>query len=268
MPFVQRGASRLYYEVTGEGPPIVLSHGVGGNHASWFPQIAALADRYRLLTWDHRGFGLSTDVEALGRAGFVDDLAAVLDAARIERPILVGQSMGGGTSLAFACTHPTRVAGLVMADSLSQAVLPTEAARRLRTQAAATAGLTQIERVLGATVQRERPDAAILYGQIAGFNATTLHTLHGQLPSFSAEQLTATGLPSLFVVGQEDILFPPWAVRAFQRDVPMSRFVELARTGHSAFFERPDAFNAVVQAWLSDIGYAPAIEATGGSMDD
>lgn len=258
MPFAVRGKSQLYYEVTGDGPVLVLCHGVGGNHASWYLQVAALAARFRIVTWDHRGFGLSSDVEGQGRAGFADDLVAVLDAVGIERAVLVGQSMGGGTCLAVTCTHPERVSGLVMADSLAQAVLPHEIAERFTMNGAATADLTQIERVLGATIRRENPAAATLYSQIAGFNATTLRTLSGEMPFYRAEALAETGVPSLFVVGEEDILFPPWAVRAFQAHVPASRYVELGRTGHSAFFERPDAFNAVLEAWLRDIGYAPS----------
>ena len=257
MPFARRGDSNLYFEVLGDGPALVLSHGVGGNHASWFPQIAALSARYRLVTWDHRGFGLSTDAEGIGRAGFVDDLEAVMDAVGVRRGVLVGQSMGGGTSLAFTCAHPDRVAGLVMADSLAQAELPTTLAARLAANAAKTAELSQVERVLGSTFQREHPAGTILYGQIASFNATNLRTLRGQMPSFSAGALEATKVSTLFVVGDEDVLFPPWAVRGYQNLVEGSRYVELARTGHSAFFERPDAFNAALEAWLEDIDYAP-----------
>lgn len=258
MPFARRGQSQIYYEVAGDGPTLVLSHGVGGNHASWYLQLSALAARFQIVTWDHRGFGLSSDMEGLGRAGFADDLVAVLDAVGVERAVLVGQSMGGGTCLAVTCTRPDRVSGLVMADSLAQAVLPPEIADRFAGNAAATADLSQIERVLGATIRRENPAAATLYSQIAGFNATTLRTLKGEMPFYSAEALAACGVPSLFIVGEEDVLFPPWAVRAFHAGVPTSRYVELTRTGHSAFYERPDAFNAVLEAWLSDTGYKPA----------
>lgn len=265
MAYLDRGASRLYYEIAGSGPTLVFSHGVGGNHAGWFPQIAALADRYRIVTWDHRGFGLSSDIEGLGRAGFIDDLVAILDATCNDKAVLVGQSMGGGTSLAVTCRHPERVAGLVMADSLAQAAVPAAMKGPMAANAAKAAGLSQIERVLGATYQRQNPAGAALYSQIAGFNATNLHTLRGEMPSFAAPDLAATRVPTLFLVGEEDILFPPWAIRAYQRDVPDSRYVELARTGHSACFERPDAFNAALENWLRLIGHAPDDE---GKMND
>lgn len=266
MAYLDHGESRLYYEVAGSGPTLVLSHGVGGNHASWFPQVTALADRYRIITWDHRGFGLSSDVEGLGRAGFMDDLVAILDRTCTEKAVLVGQSMGGGTSLAVACSHPERVAGLVMADSLSQATLPASITGPMAQNAAKTADLSQIERVLGATYQRQNPAGATLYSQIAGFNATTLRTLQGQMPSFTAADLAATGIPALFLVGEEDILFPPWAVRAYQCEVPSSQYIELARTGHSACYERPDAFNAALEGWLGLIDYAPGNES--GPIDE
>lgn len=256
MPYIDAGQSRLYYEVTGEGPPLVLAHGVGGNHASWFEQLSALSARYQVITWDHRGFGRSTDVEGLGRAKFAEDLGQVLDGLAIERCVLVGQSMGGGTCLAYTCAHPERVAGLVMADSLSAAALPVQVAERMKALELETADLSQAERVLGATFRRERPSAVALYGQIAGFNAVNLRTLQGKMKTHSASDLAATGVPSLFIVGEEDVLFPPWAVRAYRALVPGSRYVELARTGHSAFFERPDAFNAALETWLTDLGYA------------
>lgn len=257
MAFVERGNSRIYYDCTGRGPALVFSHGVGGNHASWYPQIAAMSDRYRVITWDHRGFGNSSDAEGMGRSGFIDDLKAVLDAEDIDRCILIGQSMGGGTSLGFACTYPDRIAGLIMADSLAQAELPAEIVEPMAENSRTTADLTQLERVLGVTFRRENRAAAILYSQIASFNTTSLKTLTGHMPTFNAETLTRTGIPTLFMVGEEDILFPPWAVRAYQRCVGKSRYVEFARTGHSACFERPDAFNSAVENWLDQIGFAP-----------
>ena len=96
MPYIDRGASRLYYEKHGDGPPIVLLHGVGGNHASWFHQVVGWREKATVITVDARGFGNSTDAEQWGRSAFVDDLAHLLDALALERVAIVAQSMGGG----------------------------------------------------------------------------------------------------------------------------------------------------------------------------
>ncbi len=69
-------SNQLYYEVHGEGEPLVLAHGLGGNHATWYQQVEVLAKAYQVITFDHRGFGLSSDTDNQSRAGFVSDLLA------------------------------------------------------------------------------------------------------------------------------------------------------------------------------------------------
>lgn len=253
MAYLHVGQSRIYYESHGEGLPLVLAHGVGGNHASWFQQIAGLADRFRLVIFDHRGFGNSTDTEQLGRAAFTDDLARLLDTLGIETSVLVGQSMGGGTCLSFACRHPDRVRGLVLADSLVGVDLPEDLRPAMQQVMSATAHLTQPERVLGLTTRQQRPVLSLLYTQIASFNAVTLRTLAGQAALHSLQDLAATGVPTLFLVGEEDILFPPSLIRAVQGRLPASCFIALAGAGHSAHFEAPEAFNAALSSWLREI---------------
>ena len=67
----------LYYEVHGEGPALVLAHGAGGNHLSWWQQVPVLAQSYRCVTFDHRGFGLSREQPGgPGARAFVEDLRA------------------------------------------------------------------------------------------------------------------------------------------------------------------------------------------------
>ncbi|WP_198083412.1 alpha/beta fold hydrolase [Variovorax sp. E3] len=90
MPYLTIGESRIYYEQHGEGPNLVLLHGVGGNHASWFAQIAGLSHRYRLTTVDFRGFGNSSDVEQAGREGFAGDLVTIWRELQLDGAVLVG----------------------------------------------------------------------------------------------------------------------------------------------------------------------------------
>src|SRR4051794_27582915 len=115
----------LYYEVHGEGYPLVFAHGVGGNHASWFNQIPAFTDRYKMVVFDHRGFGNSRDAaNGPGRSRFVADLLALFDHLKIEQAGVIAQSMGGGTCSHFTWKHPERVKALVLADTLVGLKLP------------------------------------------------------------------------------------------------------------------------------------------------
>jgi 3-oxoadipate enol-lactonase len=254
MPYIERGESRLYYESHGEGTPILFAHGVGGNHASWFNQIPTLSKAYRCVVFDHRGFGNSTDVEKKGRAGFLDDATALLDALNIEQTILVGQSMGGGTCLALVCADPGRALALVLCDTLVGMKLPEEIRPYMVEVEAATEGLSQAERVLGAQTRAREPERTLLYLQIASFNATNVRTLKGHMPPRTPEELAATGVPTLFLAGGDDNLFPPHAIKCVHKHVPGSRYVEIEGVGHSAYFEAPHAFNQKLLEFFNGTG--------------
>lgn len=250
MPYLTIGESRIYFEQHGAGPNLVLLHGVGGNHASWFAQIAGLSHRWRLTTLDLRGFGNSADVEQLGREGFADDLVAIWRELRLEGSVLIGQSMGGGAAMAFAAEHAALVRALVVADSLVGLDLPPIARERMAVAERATADLPQVERVLGSIVRTAMPERVALYQQLASFNSVTLRTLKGEPRRVTLEGLESSGLPILFIVGQEDVLFPPQAVRAVHERLPNSTYAEIEGAGHSAHFENPHAFNRVLANWL------------------
>lgn len=253
MPYVETRGSRLYYEVHGKGPPVLLAHGVGGNHASWFRQIPSFSTRYQVITFDHRGFGNSTDPDELGRSAFVDDIAALLDALEIDRLVLVGQSMGGGSVAAFTCAYPERVRALVHCDSLADADLPQPLAAAMKAHNAATDGLTQIERVLGPTTIANDPEASLLYLQLASFNKVDRRTLKGKSTPWTPAALGATGVPILFVVGEEDVIFPAEMIRAVHEQAPGSKYAEIPNAGHSAYFEQAEAFNRVVLEFLDGL---------------
>src|SRR5690242_10024091 len=110
---IEHDGEVLYYEVTGasDARTVVLTHGAGGTHASWFQQVPALAAAgYRVVTWDSRGFGNSTCASGtLGADTAAGDVARILDEIGVERVDLVGQSMGGWWVSAFTIAHPDRV---------------------------------------------------------------------------------------------------------------------------------------------------------------
>lgn len=256
MPTLQINDSTLYYETHGEGPALVLAHGVGGNHAIWYKQIATFAKSYQVVVFDHRGFGLSTDAEGLGRSAYVSDLVALLDHLKIDKAAFVGQSMGGGTVIAFAKTCPERVSALVVADSLHAIVEPADVAAIMDKARAATADLDQLERVLGAGFREKNAAESLLYRGISSFNATNRKTLKGDYAAkVTPEELAALNLRILFITGMEDVLFPVEAIRKVQERVAGSFLVEVSGAGHSAFFESPTEFNDSILSFLMMAGY-------------
>ena len=117
--FLVVGSERIYYESTGSGEVVVLSHGAGGNHAIWVHQTPVFAETYRVVTWDQRGWGKSTDVRGLAGDSetAVEDLRRLLDHLDIDKAHLVGQSMGGWAVAGFALRYPERTRSLVLANT-------------------------------------------------------------------------------------------------------------------------------------------------------
>jgi pimeloyl-ACP methyl ester carboxylesterase len=244
--------AEIYWQALGEGPAVVLAHGIGGNHAIWYRQLDALSRSNRVISFDHRGFGLSRDLDGRGRDAFVDDLTALLDHLGETKVALVGQSMGAGTCIGFAHRAPDRVAALAICDSLHGIIESAEVKAIVDAARAKTATLGQIERVLGAGAPSE---LGVLYRQIASFNAADRHSLPGRFEARPAADLGGRGFPILFLSGVDDILFPIEAVRLAQAEVPGSFLVEVNDAGHSAFLEAPVQFNDTILSLLQMAGH-------------
>ena len=244
--------AEIYWQAHGVGPALVLAHGIGGNHAVWYRQLDALVRSNRVILFDHRGFGLSRDLDGRGRDAFVDDLAALLDHLGEEKVALVGQSMGAGTCIGFAHRAPERVAALAICDSL-HGIEETDAVKAIMDAARAKAGaLDQIDRVLGTGAPTE---LVMLYSQIASFNAVDRHNLTGRFDARPAAELGGKGFPILFLCGVDDVIFPIEAVRLVQADVAGSFLVEVNEVGHSAFLEAPVQFNDTLLSLLQMAGH-------------
>ena len=105
----------LHYQQVGDGPDVVMVHGITGNLAVWHLQLVpALSDRFRVLTYDLRGHGYSgTPPSGYTPDDMADDLLGLLDGLELERPALVGHSYGADITLYFAARHPDRVSQVV-----------------------------------------------------------------------------------------------------------------------------------------------------------
>jgi pimeloyl-ACP methyl ester carboxylesterase len=253
--FAESDGERIYWESAGAGQPaLVLCHGAGGNHAVWFQQTARFARQRRVVSWDQRGFGRSTARGGPTRPDLAQrDLAAVLDATGVAGPFdLVGQSMGGWTALGFALAAPERVRRLVLADTPGGIMTPELVAALRSIRPAGEPAALGVHPALGAGLAARDPTLAHLYQMLGGFGepevAKIAPTLFGTIVPDG--QLSVLEGRVLFVVGAEDALFPPAAIRASAAKVPGARVVEIADAGHSPYFEQPEAWNRAVADFL------------------
>ena len=118
MGFLDRGDARLFYEDTGgEGAAVLFSHGILMDHEMFEPQVRALADEFRCVSWDQRGHGQSDQEGSWTYWDSAQDAISLLDHLEIDRAFLVGMSQGGFLSLRAALLAPERVQGLALIDS-------------------------------------------------------------------------------------------------------------------------------------------------------
>ena len=261
MPTLKRPHCDLYYEVQGDGPAIVFAHGAGGNHLSWWQQIPIFAGAYRCVAYDHRGWGRSAEEPGGPGPGlFVDDLIALLDQLEIERAALVAQSMGGWSALGTALQAPDRVAALVMADTLggltTERIAPISAQARTRIEREGLATLAY-----DAGLRDRDPALAFLYDEIMALNPPRDPALLGRLRENppDPDAVAALPMPVLWVVGGNDPIMPPEAVREAQALVAGSEYFEVPATGHSVYFERAVEFNMQLNRFLVDAGWGESV---------
>ncbi|MGH7785682.1 MAG: alpha/beta fold hydrolase [Candidatus Binatia bacterium] len=261
MPLIERPHAAIHYESYGDGPPLVLAHGAGGNTLVWWQQVPVFAARYRVVTLDHRGFGRSPCEPGHEQARhFADDLAAVLDHAEIGRCALVCQSMGGWTGLHFTLAQPERVAALVLSGTPAGIVTPGVMAALLAIgSAAAAAGAlsapawNQPHPALAADIFTRDAARGFLYAQLAGLNPPGgLARLALQELSIDPARLARYAVPTLLIGGSGDLLFAPAVLREVAATLPGAHFREIAGVGHSPYFEAPQAFNTIVAEFLAD----------------
>lgn len=257
MPYLRANEIDLYYEVHGEGPPLVLAHGAGGNHLVWWQQVPVLAQHYRVVTFDHRAFGLSRDLPGgPGRRAFSLDLHALLEHLEIDEFAMVAHSMGGRTATPFVWMFPGRLKALVLSGTLGGAVDDDVRAIQAR-HAERVKGQSLRERSLAPDTESSRPELAYLYRAMNRLNPRRSKTFLAATPGMatwrgsSMPLLAAADVALLFVVGEHDMIVPAEAVRTAHAAMPGSSYVEIADAGHSAYFEQPDAFNEAVRDFLN-----------------
>ncbi|HSA91259.1 MAG TPA: alpha/beta hydrolase, partial [Burkholderiales bacterium] len=171
---LRRNGAEIHYEVFGEGPAVVFAHGLGGNHLSWWQQVAHFAPTRKCVVFAHRGFPPSSPVPGSSAPdAYAEDLAALIHELGIKDIALVAQSMGGWTCLDYALREPGRVRALVMASTsgvLDFNQIQNEEIREWsRRSPGALAELKSrgIHPASGERMAREQPALAQLYGQIS-----------------------------------------------------------------------------------------------------
>jgi pimeloyl-ACP methyl ester carboxylesterase len=260
--FVDSAGESIYWECAGAGDPLVICHGAGSSHVSFYQQLPQLAsDELQVLLWDQRGYGNSTRRgPGSGIADSVADLSAVLAGAGLgsERIHLVGQAMGGLVAAAWAIANPGRVRTLALWDGPFAADADgRELSWQLRPDDQGVASTLIDRRVsgtraVGAAFRQRDPVGAYLYQtiQLLGLDrppyTEVFETARSAPVSIAA--LAALDVPILFGWGEHDHVVDAEALRRLADLIPGATTVTIRDSGHSPYFERPVEWNQAVQA--------------------
>ncbi len=259
MPYVTSHNTEIYYDQYGAGErTLVFAHGMGGNAAIWFNQVAEFSKDYSVIVFDHRYFARSScDESNFKPAFFPDDVMAIMDATNTQTATFVCQSMGGWTGSQMALQHPERVDALLMSHTPGVFFHPSafNDPKRVAEQVTARPMTGFGSAALAADFPEKDPAGAVLYAQISSFNgidpAVVPRQINASQLGVNTETLTDYDVPTLFVTADQDILFPPDFISALAKTIPGADCVNLGDAGHSSYFEKPEAFNQVLRDFLS-----------------
>jgi pimeloyl-ACP methyl ester carboxylesterase len=252
MPKLNRDGVEIYYEVHGDGPPLLLTHGYSSTSTMWQGQVAALSERYKLVLWDMRGHGQSDypgDPSAYSEALTVADMAALLDAVGAEKAIVGGLSLGGYMSLAFYRAYPERVRALLIIDT-GPGFKKDDARDAWNKRAYDTAERFEREGLdLLKSFSRER--STVTHRDASGL-ALAARGMLTQRDARVIESLIEIKVPSLIVVGADDTPFLA-ASDYMAAKIPGARKVVIPAAGHAVNIDQPQAFIDAVLPFLDSL---------------
>jgi len=245
----------LYYEVAGprEAPPVLLIHGFPLSSAMWAPLLDLLKSDCRLIAPDLRGLGRSDASDETSMASYVDDCVKVLDAAAESRPVtVVGMSMGGYIAFEFFRRARSRLRSLILIDTRGNPDSDEAAKGRLGTAQKVLAegsGLVADAMVGKLFANSAAPDLTEFWrGMMSRSNprgvAAALKAL-ARRPD-STTTYSEIDVPTLIVVGEEDVITPPADARKMNGAIRGSQLVIIPEAGHMAAVERPGLVGSAV----------------------
>lgn len=253
MPMLNRDGVKIHYEVAGEGPALILTHGYSSTAEMWDGQIAPLARRFKVVTWDMRGHGQSdypVDPAAYSEEATVADMAALLDAVGAKDAVVGGLSLGGYMSLAFHRAHPERTRALLIVDTgpgykNDQARDGWNESAIRRAERFEAEGFGDLSKASAEVRLARHRDASGL--------ARAARGMLTQRDARVIESLPAIAVPAVVIVGANDTPFLA-ASDYMAAKIPGAKKVVIPDAGHSTNIDQPEAFNAAVLGFLNGAG--------------
>ena len=269
MAIAEVNGQRLYYEVHGEGEPLLCVHGLACDTLAWIPQIQGFSAAYRTVIFDNRDVGRSSMAEEdYEIADMARDALALAEELGIDTFHLVGISMGGAIAQEIACQAPDRVRTLTLAVTF-----PAGSTYACRLAEVWDNRLKQIsfEQHVDELMMLNHSEEFFENPDMVEFIRTAmLNNPNRQTPEAFGRQIAACGrhdtrerlakltMPTHVIGGEYDILVPIWKSRELAERIPGAKLTVLERAPHGLSLERADEFNAAVLGFIREAAATPA----------
>ena len=245
------------------GPPIVFVHGTGGRAERWQRNLDAIAQQgFRTYAFDLPGHGFAAkgDGVACSVPAYAELLAGVIEKLGLEKPVVVGTSLGGHVAAYYASKNAGKVSSLVLVGSMGLVPIGAESAGKIQAGAnnqSKEGVATKMARVIF-DAKQITPD--MIQEEFEINNSPGAKESFATLGKYIVEQLdhdvvgsalAGTGLPVLLVWGDQDKTVPPAVAEKAQSAIPGSKRALIADTAHTSYFENATAFNTILLDFLA-----------------
>jgi pimeloyl-ACP methyl ester carboxylesterase len=254
---LQINGTSLAVDVRGAGSPIIFLHGLGSTGNVWEPQVRALSASHQVIRYDLRGAGRSPLDGELSIKGWVDDLAALMDAQKLRDARFVGHSLGTLILQHFACQFPEKIISLALigvnrapTEQRRQAVR--ERVAKVRAEGVASIADAVVKGGLSPYTYEHRPEIVgfvreLLLGQSRDGYAACCEAMAAS----SAADISQIKSPVLVLSGADDAVSPPANGEGFARELSNAQFSLLEQCGHWQPIEQPAAVNSALNAFFA-----------------
>lgn len=258
MARIQANGINLAYEISGDGPPLLLIHGLGSTLRDWDAQVAAFAQRYRVITFDLRGHGDSDKPAGpYSMQMLAFDAAGLLQALGVPSAHVVGISLGGAIAFQLTLDHPALVKTVTIVNSGPEAIARSYKERLaiwLRFYMIRKMGLTKLGQAIGAKLFPQPENHAVRDAFVARFahndKEAYQHALRALLGWSVMDQVGGIACPLLAITADRD--YTPLSFKeAYVAKIPGARLEVIRESHHALPMEKPQAFNAALGSFLA-----------------
>jgi pimeloyl-ACP methyl ester carboxylesterase len=234
-----------------EKKTLVFIHGSGGDHTIWLHQCTRLKNAFNIAALDLPGHGLSEGRGEQDVAVYVEWVRKILEALTIEKPVLIGHSLGAAISLNYALTYGDRLAGIVPVGGGAAMPVNPVILDSLKIDPATVIAIAA--KIAVAKSNRDRL-SEILMKSMSGVNPDILY---GDFLACDKHDVTATvsriRVPALMICGDEDKMTPPELSRYLKDHIPGAQWALIKNAGHFVMLENVEEFNQALSTFVESL---------------